>query len=243
MLNQQVHAIRRPLVEMRHGRRGRSPRASEHKRVRTRIHFRRQILRESNNRTFLCQIVHGHAKTKHWGLSSDIPIRELRSRRHGPLAPTLPHGLSGSCHHTGFKCAFSGVPIWPSSLHELLYKCKANRKVKPVVSRDNKVKGNTTTEEKNNAKRDGVCMRDQAPTERRVLSEKLHDIKIVANAQNVGHWSKKEKESHKTKVMVAEHVFDNTFKKCGWKKWRGPRKHQGTIMFACSQTYTEHVLE
>ena len=243
MLNQQVHAIRRPLVEMRRGRRGRSPRASEHNRVRTDFHFRRQLLRESNGRKFLGQIVHGHAKTKYCGLSSDIPIRELRSRRHGPLAPTLPRGLSGSCHHTGFKWASSGVHIWPSSLHKLLSKCKANRKVKSVVSRDNKVKGNTTTEEKNNAKRDDVCMRDQAPTERRVLSEKLHGIKVVANVQNVGHLSNKGKESHKTKVMVTEHVFDNTFKNSGWKKWRGPRKHQGTIMFACSQTYTEYVLE
>ena len=77
--------------------------------VRTSFHFRHQTLHESSGRKslYLCQIIHGHSKTKYWGLPSDTPIPELRSRMHGPLAPTLSHKLPGSCHqersHMGFQ--------------------------------------------------------------------------------------------------------------------------------------------
>ena len=72
-------------------RRSRNPRASEHKRVRTDFHCRHQNPCESNKRTFLCHVNRGHAKTKYWGLSSDIHIPVLGHRRYGPLAPSPPH--------------------------------------------------------------------------------------------------------------------------------------------------------
>ena len=70
-----------------------SPRASEHNMFRTRFHFRHQTLHESSGRKFLCQIIHGHPKTKYWGLSSDTPIPEQKSRRHELLAPTISRRL------------------------------------------------------------------------------------------------------------------------------------------------------
>ena len=216
MLNQQVHAICRPLVQMRHRRRSRSPRASEHNRVRTDFHFRRQILRESNGRKFLGQIVHWHAKTKYWGLSSDIAILELRSRRHG----LPPHGIQ-----IGFqRRTHLAIVITQTSLQML-----GEQKSETCSQQRQQSQGIHDNRRKNNAERDGVCMRDQAPTERRVLSEKLHGIKIVANVQNVGHMPNKGKESPKTKVMVRERVFDNTFTKLRMEEvaWatKAPRYH------------------
>ena len=53
--------------------------------------------------------------------------------------------------------------------------------------------------EKNITKRESVRMRDQAPTERHGVSEKLHNINIVTNVQNVGHMLKGEKKAQNPK--------------------------------------------
>ena len=67
----------------------RNPKALEHNRVRTNFRFRHQNLCESSERKFLYQIIRGCAKTKCWGLSSDIQIRVLGHRKSWTPYPLL----------------------------------------------------------------------------------------------------------------------------------------------------------
>ena len=78
-------------------RRSRSPWASEYNMFRTRFHFRHQTLHESIAKISVRKSMSIPGPST--GFSSDTPTPELRSRRHGPLAPTLSHKLPGSCHH------------------------------------------------------------------------------------------------------------------------------------------------
>ena len=104
----------------------------------------------------LCRINHGCPTTKNWSLSSDTSIPELRSRRHGNHAPTLSHGLPGTCRNARSTWASCGRSIWPSSLNK--------KKRSAATTRQKK-------QDKNKHLVKCVCMRDQFVEEQCHFSE------------------------------------------------------------------------
>ena len=86
-----------------------------------------------------------------------------------------------------------------------------------------------------------VRMREQAPAERRVLSEKITQNQYRRKRAERGTLVKRgERKAPQKQSDGYRTGLRQLLQRWRCRKWHGPREDRGAILFACSQTYPEY---